>query len=283
MSAIKTLINGTESESLGISDRGFQYGDGVFETIFVKDGIPLFLDRHLHRLADGCRRLAIKTPDFLNLAQESKQLCQDQDCGILKIIVTRGQGGRGYRYFPDALASRILSLYPKPDYPVKLQEKGVNIRVCSARLGINPLLAGIKHLNRLEQVIARAEWRDPEILEGIMCDSNDRVVEGTMSNLFFVKDHLLCTPDVESCGVAGVMRARIIDIAQQNGLPIKIVQIKVEDLIDAEEIFLTNSVICVWPVVRMDNYSYKIGPITRNVIRLVDAQKNDEIKLKCSV
>ena len=190
------LINGVSKQHIEISDRGFQYGDGLFETIEVRDGQAVFLERHLERLNAGCHRLHIPFPGAELLSFEVKKLCREKACGIgsvravLKIIVTRGSGGRGYRQ-PDVIQpTRVLSLHPYPDYPEIYKEQGIVVRFCSTCLGLNPSLAGIKHLNRLEQVMARFEWNDPAIQEGLMLDVNGHVIEGTMTNLFYVKNYL---------------------------------------------------------------------------------------------
>ena len=171
------LLNGERRQCVDVADRGFQYGDGVFETIEVADGKPLFLDRHLRRLAKGCGKLLIPPPDLALLAEESLQISASARHAVLKLIVTRGCGGRGYRQPPRILPTRLLSLHPHPDYPEHFQTDGVTLRFCEYRLSINPALAGIKHMNRLEQILARAEWQDDGVQEGLMLDACGNVVE----------------------------------------------------------------------------------------------------------
>lgn len=181
------LVNGEQHDTIAIMDRGFQYGDGLFETIEVRANQPIFLEQHLKRLNADSKRLYLPQIDVDLLHSEIHQLCQNVGNAVLKIIITRGSGGRGYRQ-PDVIQpTRILSLYPFPDYPKSYYFDGIVARICKTRLGLNPDLAGIKHLNRLEQVMARAEWNDAAIQEGIMLDFNGRVIEGTMTNLFYVK------------------------------------------------------------------------------------------------
>jgi len=260
------LVNGEPGETLPVSDRGLQYGDGVFETIEINGQRPVFFDRHLKRLEDGCRRLAIPCPAFGRLTEEAGLLCQQAPArAVLKILVTSGSGGRGYRR-PEAIqATRILSLHPYPDYPDAFATQGINTRLCGTRLGINPALAGIKHLNRLEQVLARAEWSDQGIQEGIMLDSNDQVIEGTMTNLFYVKNHALHTAPLTQCGIAGIIRNLIMELADQHDLRVKQPNYTLEQLVSADEIFVCNSIIGIWPVKQIDRLAFEPGPITRKL------------------
>ncbi|HQU16317.1 MAG: aminodeoxychorismate lyase [Chromatiales bacterium 21-64-14] len=259
------LVNGRETDQLPVADRGLQYGDGLFETLMVRDARPLHWERHLARLTADCTRLAIPAPDPDRLRREAAQVCQDAAAGTLKILVTRGAGERGYRPPPPSAgvqATRILALYPAPAYPEAHRREGVVTRICATRLGINPALAGIKHLNRLEQVLARAEWDDPAIPEGLMLDLHGRVVEGTMSNLFLVRDGTLITPDLARCGVAGVVRAIILEQAAARGIPCQVRDVAAEELTGAEEIFLCNSLIGIWPVCRIDRHTYTSRSLT---------------------
>lgn len=263
------LINGQPTGQIDARDRGLHYGDGLFETIAVRDGRPQLWDRHLARLTAGCERLRLPAPDAALLAAEAAQLCDGVAQGVLKIILTRGVGGRGYA-IPHADAataagrmSRILIRLPAPDYPATHYRDGVAVRLCELRLGDAPALAGIKHLNRLEQVLARSEWSDPGIAEGLMRDAEGAVIEGTMSNLFIVRTGGLETPELTRCGVAGVMRGRIIDRARELGLAVTERRLMPADLAAADECFLCNSLIGIWPVRRIDDNVLPVGPLTR--------------------
>ena len=259
------LIDGLDSALVPASDRGLQYGDGLFETIAVADGQPLLWHHHVERLHAGCTRLGIHAPDEAVLRTEGERLWRGQGQAVLKIIVTRGSGGRGYRPDPAAQPRRILSLHPWPEYPQPRATTGVHARLCETRLGINPRLAGLKHLNRLEQVLARAEWDEPAIAEGVMLDAEGFLVEGTMSNLFLVRDGVLRTPALDRCGVAGVMRARLLELAEQLALHVDIERLTLDDLRGADEAFFCNSIIGVWPLARFDTHEYEVGPITQRL------------------
>ncbi|MFA5920357.1 MAG: aminodeoxychorismate lyase [Methylococcaceae bacterium] len=259
------LVNGEYKEHIEISDRGFQYGDGLFETIAVTDGQPVFLDRHLDRLKAGCRRLYIPFPGTGLLIQEAQKLCRHSSKAVLKLILTRGSGGRGYRQ-PDVIqTTRVLSLYPFPDYPDIYKEQGIVVRFCNTRLGLNPALAGIKHLNRLEQILARAEWTDSGIQEGIMLDSNDHVIEGTMTNLFYIRNNTLYTSLLIQSGVAGIMRSIIMMISSGHGLSVMEHTFTKDELLLADEVFVCNSIIGIWPIRRIANTFFPVGLLTRQI------------------
>lgn len=213
-------VDGQPADALSLKDRGLAYGDGLFETIAVHGGQPVLLDRHLTRLAEGCSRLAIAA-DIERVRSELLAYAAAMGEGVLKLILTRGDGLRGYAPDPAAQGRRILQGNPPAAYPAVHGEQGVRLFPCVTRLSNQPLLAGLKHLNRLEQVLARAEWHDGEHAEGLMLDQAGRVIEGVFSNLFLVRDGVLITPDLKRCGVAGVMRAEILFQAESLAIPLK--------------------------------------------------------------
>lgn len=271
MTGIVSLINSNPADNLTVADRGLHYGDGLFETLAIRAGQPRRWNAHLQRLGAGLQRLGFPDIDAAALSQDVVQLCAGVERGVLKIIVTRGSGGRGYRPPAPAVPTRIVQRHPWPDYPQAWLRQGVLLRLCRTRLSIQPALAGLKHLNRLEQVLARSEWADPHIAEGLMLDTADRVISGTMSNVFFVSDGILHTPDVGRCGVAGVTRHTILDLARQRGWPTRMGDFVVQDLLQAQEIFLCNSVIGVWPVISLDGYALAQGELTRLIAAALEA------------
>ena len=256
------LINGHPGERIPVTDRGLSYGDGLFETLALADGGPCLWGRHLERLDAGCRRLGIAVPDPGLLQREAAQAIAGSRDGVLKIMVTRGSGGRGYRADPAAPPRRILQRSPAPEYPRSWPLEGVHTRFCSTPLGHNPMLAGIKHLNRLEQVLARAEWGDPAIAEGLMLDSDGLVIEGTMSNLFVERDGRLLTPRLDRAGVAGVVRSLVLEQARAQGIVCEERDLAPQELLQADALFLSNSLIGIWPVRRLEERRYGLGPLT---------------------
>lgn len=259
-----TRVDGQPADALSLKDRGLAYGDGLFETIAVRNGSPVLLDRHLGRLAKGCQRLAINL-DHEAVVRELVTCAGDLQEGVLKLIVTRGDSLRGYAFDPSVQARRILSGNPPATYPNTHREQGVRLFPCATRLSIQPLLAGLKHLNRLEQVMARAEWQDAEHAEGLMLDQDGRVIEGVFSNLFLVHDGVLITADLKRCGVEGVMRAELLFQAESLGISTVITDITLEQLQQADEVFVCNSVYGVWPVHAYAALSWPVGPLTRKL------------------
>lgn len=271
------LINGENKHNIDCSDRGFQYGDGLFETIEICNGTPVFFDHHIQRLIKGCQRLLIPIPDAELLQKEVFDLAKSSEKAVLKIIITRGSGGRGYRQPETIQPTRLLSLHPFPEYPESFVKQGVNVKLCDTRLGINPTLAGIKHMNRLEQVMARAEWNDSQIQEGLMLDINDNVIEGTMSNVFFVKNACLYTPKIEQCGVEGIIRNIILGLAKQKQISLIEKNITKEDIFSADEIFVSNSIIGIWPIKQIEDQQFEIGILTRKIQNLLQIYKRENI------
>ncbi|AKH19626.1 hypothetical protein AAY24_03790 [Sedimenticola thiotaurini] len=263
------LINGKSETRIEANDRGLQFGDGLFETIAVKDGAPCLWRRHMERLLGGCSRLGIKPPDIHQLRQEVDREIGKAGRGVIKIIITRGPGQRGYRPQAESQPSRIISFSDEPSFPEQVHQRGIVARLCSTRLGWNPALAGLKHLNRLEQVLARDEWNDPSIHEGLMMDAAGRVIEGTSSNLFVVQDEKLYTPDLSRCGVAGVMQGRVIEIAEELDIPVIITDISLQDLWVADGLFLTNSLIGIWPIRELSGQEFSLDALPRNLIDAV--------------
>ncbi|MEH6627678.1 MAG: aminodeoxychorismate lyase [Motiliproteus sp.] len=251
MSIKKTLINGIWTDQVNANDRGLSYGDGVFETLKIHQQNPVFWTQHLGRLRRGCDTLGINfdTEQQLKLERELQLLCRSMDSGegVVKIVITRGSGGRGYRPSANISPQRILSCSEPPLYPSSHYGSGIELFLCNTRLSKNPTLAGIKHLNRLEQVLARSEWQD-QCEEGVVRDYDGFVIEGTMSNLFLLKDGGLITSTIEQSGVQGVVRDWVIKRSIQESIPLQQQPITLEQLYRADGIFMTNSLIGIWPV-----------------------------------
>jgi 4-amino-4-deoxychorismate lyase len=264
------LVDGHPCFHLALNDRGLLYGDGLFETIAVIDSYPRDLDRHLRRLLGGCERLAITPPDIALLKREVVQICAGANRAVLKIIVTRGQGGRGYRPVPQGHSTRILLLDEWPDYPHHYRDRGIAATCCRTRLARSVLLAGLKHLNRLEQVMARGEWQD-EFQEALVLDTEGLLVEGTMSNVFVIQNDALHTPELRYAGVAGIMRERIVECAMAKGIPVHARAMTLADIESADALFFCNSLIGIWPAQRLNNRQFSDHRLTRALTELLDA------------
>jgi 4-amino-4-deoxychorismate lyase len=248
-------IDGVPDAAVPVDDRGLQYGDGVSETIFVRNGRARFLDAHLARLDLGCARLGIDfaTSNALR-AELARAVAPAPARAIIKLIVTRGSGPRrGYAPRGQFPPRRVLTLFAAPALDAFSQ--GVDARVASIRLGENPALAGIKHLNRLENVLAASEPGHAAVFESLLLDAAGNVICGTMSNVFVVKAGRLCTPRVDRCGVAGIMRGVALRQAAILGIPCEQRQLTLAELLAGDAAFITNVRIGVVPLRRVGEHS----------------------------
>lgn len=256
---------GLDARSLAL-DRGLHFGDGLFETIACRHGHPRFLADHLARLELGCERLRIEFHAFEALRREIAQLASGAERALLKVLVTRGQAtARGYAPQGDERASRIVLRYGWPLEDPRHAVDGVAVRIADLVLGENPRLAGLKHLNRLELVLARSELRGSPFLEALLLSSSGRLVSGTMTNVFVVLGTEIRTPQLDRCGVAGVMRRVVMRAAAEEGLAVEEAPLTRADLDAAREIFLTNARIGIWPVCAVQSRTLAPGPITRRL------------------
>ena len=243
------LVNGS-STGVDPADRGLAYGDGLFETMAASDGHIRWLDLHFDRLEEGCRRLEIPAPSRNLLAGEIAAHCPKQGRAVVKLIVTRGPGARGYLPPDPAAPTRVLAISSWPDYSDAYYREGISVHVCQLRLAENPALAGIKHLCRLEQVLAQLELRGHAAQQGLLLDASGHVVGGTSSNLFVVRKSVLTTPALARCGIKGVMRRAVLETARTLGLRADESDLTLPEVFDADELFVTNALFGIWPVTR---------------------------------
>lgn len=260
----RCLVNGELSANVNVLDRGLAYGDGLFETIAIRSGRPCNWLDHLDRLGRGSARLRLPLPSPARLKAEVSRVVEGVEDGTLKILITRGPSARGYRPPSEPQPTRILLVQEQQASADRAEvaprdEPGVRVRLCETRLGINVQLAGLKHLNRLEQVLARSEWDDPGVGEGLMLDAEGALVCGTMSNLFLVGESSLETPLIDRCGVAGTARARLLDMAREAGVRVQERRLSVDDLIRAQGAFLTNALIGVWPICAFEDRDFALS------------------------
>jgi len=254
----RVLVNGQVDDVLPVLDRGLAYGDGLFETIRFVEGVAPLWPRHMERLRRSCARLLLPAPDADVLHAEAQAVVRDWSQAVLRITLTRGVGERGYALPADVRPNRVVAGFPAPRQAFDSYAHGVRLHVCEIRLAEQPRLAGMKHLNRLEQVLARAEWSDSSIADGLLCDAAGRVVSTTMANLFAVLDGQLSTPSLERCGVAGVARAEVLATHT-----VQVRDITLDELRYASELFLSSSVRGILPVQAVADTVYVPGPVTR--------------------
>lgn len=259
-----TLVNGVRCDQLAADDRGLAYGDGLFETLRVSNGRLTLEDLHFRRLQHSADRLGLAI-DVAELRREVGDVARALSEGVVKLIVTRGSGQRGYRLPDRQQPARIVQAGPLPAYIDSHQRDGVRLIRCRTTLARQPLLAGMKHLNRLEQVLARAEWSDPAIAEGLLTDTDGAIIEGTMTNVFLRIDGSWVTPDLSHSGVQGVMRDFLISQMQADNQPVSVRRVEESELASCSEWFCCNSVMGVWPVIALGDQTWPIGAATRLV------------------
>ncbi len=259
-----TLVNELETSAMDIADRGLAYGDGVFETLRVIDGqIPL-LDYHLERLKRGVLVLGLGKPEalvaqfrhYVELALKDLTKVAHLKRALIKVILTRGQGGRGYTPPSEPELTFITQVFEYPKFPASNWEKGISLHLCVHRLSHQPVLAGIKHLNRLDQVLASKELSQTVCEEGLLLDYQGNVVEGSKSNLLIFKDNKVITPELGGAGVAGTLRQYLMDQSSSIGIEFVETRVCVADLKTAEGMAVVNSVLGLWPVKEFSGKRY---------------------------
>jgi 4-amino-4-deoxychorismate lyase len=260
------LIDGRPGGEVSALERGLAYGDGLFETIAVVHGSARLLPLHLKRLMHGCRRLALRAPDPAQLEGEIASLARASERAVIKLIVTRGAAqARGYAASGEERGTRVMLRYPWAKEDERIASEGVRVRLGELRLGENPALAGLKTLNRLEQVLACFEWSTPAIAESLLFSSGGDLVSGTACNVFLVRGGALATPRLDRCGVAGVMREAVGLAARRAHIELSKCALTRSDLETAEEIFLTSALIGVRPVRELAGRTLAVGPVTRRL------------------
>ena len=266
------LLDGQASGDALLSDRGLNYGDGLFETIVLRDGSLLGWEKHMARLGHGCAVLGLTLPSPTQLFDEAHTVAGSRRRGIVKIVLTRSGEGRGYRPSRAACARRIVAWH---DWPMELDGHDlapVSTWMCQHRLGSNPQLAGIKHINRLEQVLASAEWPAPHYFEGLMQDFDGLLIEGTRSNIFLLREGQLLTPALTRCGVSGIVRAAVIDAAPRLGLSAQICSIATASLTATDEMLICNSVFGLRVVSQLDNGDKSLRLNNSGLLAALDEQ-----------
>jgi 4-amino-4-deoxychorismate lyase len=259
---LECLVNGEISTLVQSTNRGLNYGDGLFETLLVHNGRPRRWQAHMDRLGAGCESLGFAMPPQVILLREVQTVSAGMANAVVKIVLTRDSPGRGYTPAADQACIRIVSAHVYPDGILENAREGVKARICELRLAIQPALGGVKHLNRLEQVLASAEIRDAGVAEGILLDSEGHVISAIAANIFIIMEDRLLTPRLDRCGVRGVVRKHILT---DFGARCEQRRIMADMLHEADEVFICNSVRGVVPVTAIDDIDYGVGAVTREL------------------
>jgi 4-amino-4-deoxychorismate lyase len=270
-----SIVNSRIQSNLSVLDRGLAYGDGVFETMHVNRGDITLWQYHYERMAKGLARLHIALPleklcEHLQATMTAIGDVVGDGAGTLKLMVTRGEGQRGYAPSGHEEPSLVSVFTPLSDIFAqankRYQENGVEVHCCTEYLPINESLAGIKTLNQLPYVLASYERQGLSAQEGLLFTQDGLLIEATARNIFLVKNNEVFTPRLNQCGVEGIMRRVVMEIiTQETTLTIKEIALNKKSLVMADEVFLSNSLSQLWPVTRCENQLWPCGEITQKI------------------
>jgi len=245
------IINGAPSQDVAIADRGFNFGDGHFTTIKLADGQALLLELHMARLQQACAVLAIEFNQWQALQTAITQQAQALQAGVLKVTITRGEGGRGYGTLGCSSANWYLQHRAIPAHYSEWANTGIELMLCQYQQTVNPVLAGLKTLNRLDQVMIKQELDANAAADGLVCSTDGFVIETSMANIFWVTDNKIHTPSTQRSGIEGVMKTHVLSLLNSLGLAVNTGDYTIAELLAADEVFITNSVMEVVPVNRI--------------------------------
>ena len=271
------LINGAKQSKISIFNRNIQFGDGLFETCVIENKKILFWVNHFARLNKGCEQLKISRVDesvWLSDVKKALSLCSYDRC-VVKLILSRGESLRGYGFKDDIKPVRavIVSELQKVTF-----NKSFCLEYCQSGYDSNPKLAGIKHCNRLEQVLARAGLKSDE---GIMLDENHNVISVTQGNIYAILGNKLITPKLDKCGVEGIRRAVILDLTKHLGIKVKVEVLSVEKLGQADEVFISNSIIGIQSISQIGDIGLGESPITKKIKEAFTEKRADSNSWQC--
>ena len=249
------IVNSRQQQHINIADRAFQYGDGCFTTMAFRNSHIEFFNAHIERLKLACKTLYIGFDKWSELERCLVDSLQPNvDC-VVKVIITRGEGGRGYNPEGAINPSFIITHHVIPSHYSLWQTDGIKLTISPITLACQPLLAGIKHLNRLEQVLVKQALATTGYDDAVVCDTQQNIIETSVGNLFWYQDNVWYTPDLEGSGVEGVMRNQVLAVMLENGLECQVVKQNVSHLLNAQELFICNSLMLLTPVVSLFNPS----------------------------
>ena len=255
------IINGKEQSNISIFNRNFQYGDGLFETCVVNNNQILFWEKHLSRLDIGCRKLKIKNIEeeiWLKDIKKALSLTSKKNC-VLKLILSRGNSQRGYSYSDDILPVRVVIVSEMKNVQAK---ESFSLEYASSGYHSNPNLAGIKHCNRIEQILARSSLKRDE---AIMLDENQNIISVTQGNIYFIFGQSLVTPKLDRCGVIGSRRSLILELAESIELNVEEGNVSMNDAKKADEAFISNSIMGIQSVNSIEEYQLPKKMITEQI------------------
>jgi 4-amino-4-deoxychorismate lyase len=244
------IINGQFQDCIDVTERALQYGDGCFTTMAFTQGKLQLWSKHLARLQHNCQRLAINFNQWQALQDSALSLIAkaEYESGVIKIIISRGKGGRGYSPLNVTEPSYILSCHVLPVHYASWQKQGISLGLSPIKLAMQPLLAGLKHLNRLEQVLVKQALDLTEFEDALVCDTSGNIVEASAANVFWLHKGQWFTPSLENSGVEGVMRNEVCELLSTLSQPVTETKQKFTVDFAAEEMFICNALMTIVPV-----------------------------------
>jgi 4-amino-4-deoxychorismate lyase len=259
-------VNGVRVEAdAAAGNRSFNYGDGCFTTMMTRFGQLVSWPYHDQRLKEATERLGISLSDWPAIERWARQAALADERAGIKVHISRGAGARGYGTQGSQDAVVTITTFAYPSHYADWQRDGLVLGVCEQAMGHSPMLAGIKHNNRLEQVLLKREMEASGYVDGIACDINGCVIETTMANLFWIKNNTLFTPKLTQCGVAGTMRRQVMELAQSLSLPLTVGEHTLDQLLQADGVFITNALLGVAPVSKIKQHSYPLHPLIKQL------------------
>lgn len=264
-------VNGEPQQSISLSDRSFQYGDGCFTTMLTVKGEIAHWQYHKERMQACLDVLRIAQPDWQQVELWLKAAMLDSLKAGLKLHISRGEGGRGYSPTQVGTPNVTISDFAFPSHYESWREEGIALGIAEPRLGHAPLLAGHKHNNRLEQILVKADLEQQSVVDGIALDLDGNIIETSMANLFWLNDGVLYTPGLDKAGVAGVMRRLVLEWAEKESIAVEIGHYQLNSLNGAQELFITNSILGVAPINQVGDRTYPIGKITRRFQEILNS------------
>lgn len=266
------FVNYLKSDAINVSDRGFSYGDGVFETLLIENARIISSDFHQQRLMRACQRLFLPftLQDLDNAFQFIQKNVHPDGRQCVKLIISRGSGGRGYLPPIKPNLTTVIGFLSAPDYFCHA-ERGVSLTVSNIKASMNTSLAGLKHLNRLENVLAKQDlatinqvnYRD-DFFESLLLDDDGNLVECVQSNIFWFKNNILHTPLLNRSGVQGTLRSRVLNLSPDS---VNVGRFILDDVLNADEVFICNSLMSIVPVTFIaathDQYYFACGEKTK--------------------
>ena len=250
-------------------DRGLLYGDGIFETIRVYEGKPFMLDAHLKRMAHGCSVISLPTPDVEEIKRWVMEALDANDLSdaYLRIVITRGPTGGVWHELENACPTLLILC--KPYHPADFGE-GLRLRLSTFRSDEQSPLTRIKHTGLLWKIMARREARQAGVNDAIMLNTKGHVAEATSANAFWVRYGVLYTPSLESGILGGITREIVLEIAREQGMEVVEGHFAFEELLAAEEAFLTSSTWELAPIRSIEDMTFAAAPgkITKLLAKL---------------